>query len=220
LHTKTGLGTLDLTGSATLLDGACVQQGTLRASGTLAGSVKVESGAVLRGTGTITGPVVVDGRLAPGNSPGTLTLAGSVTMSAGSTFQADINGTGTGSGAGNYSRLLVTGATSTFDAGGATLEPVLVGITGLGSAPAYVPQVGDTFPIVSAEGGISGRFAPLAQPEGLAEGTRMAAFYDPLGSHSIDLRVLPTSYAGMSMRASAGRCAMDSRSTASTSGFE
>jgi len=70
----------------------------------------------LRGIGTLGGAVTISngGRLAPGDSPGTLTVAAPVVMSAGSTLALDIDGTGTGSGAGNYSRLLVSGANSSF----------------------------------------------------------------------------------------------------------
>ncbi|MBP7393607.1 MAG: autotransporter domain-containing protein, partial [Zoogloea sp.] len=192
---KSGLGTLNLTGVMTQSNGTCVQQGELRANGTLDSVVSVDSPAILRGTGLVNGPISVHGILAPGNSPGTLTTTGTVTMLAGSSFQADINGLGTASGPGNYSRLLVTGAGNQFVAGGATLAPNLTAITGAVTYTPYVPQLGDTFRIITADGGISGRFAPLAQPDGMATGTRMAVFYDVFGSNSVDLRVIPTSYA-------------------------
>lgn len=192
---KSGLGTLNLTGVMTQSNGTCVQQGELRANGTLDSVVAVDSPAILRGTGLINGPISVHGILAPGNSPGTLTTTSTVTMFAGSTFQADINGLGTASGPGNYSRLLVTGAGNQFVAGGATLAPNLTAITGAVTYTPYVPQLGDNFRIITADGGISGRFAPLAQPDGMATGTRMAVFYDVFGSNSVDLRVIPTSYA-------------------------
>lgn len=192
---KSGSGTLKLTGSMTQSNGTCVQEGELRTNGTLVSNVTVDSVGMLRGTGTIVGDMTVNGTLAPGNSPGTLTVAGTVTMSPGSTYLEDINGLGTGAGVGNYSRLLITGAGNQFIAGGATLTPNLVAITGIGTYTPYVPRVGDLFRIISAEGGIVGRFAPLSQPDGLASGTRMLAFYDVFGSNSIDLAVVPSSYA-------------------------
>ena len=102
----------------------------------------------------IAGPVTVHGRLAPGNSPGTLHASATVEMQRGSIFQQDINGLGTGAGPGNYSRLLITGAGNQFIAGGATLVPNLVGITGSDTYTPYVPQLGDAFRIISAEGGV------------------------------------------------------------------
>jgi len=191
---KSGAGALSLTGKASLNEGTCVQNGTLRANGTLNSSfVTVDAIATLRGIGRINGPVSVSGRLAPGNSPGTLTVDGTVTMNAGSTFEADIDGYGTGTGAGNYSRLLVVGAGHQFIAGG-TLEPLLRGITG-DATNTFTPVLGDSYRIVTAEGGIVGRFDSLTQPtDGLAANTRFLAFYDLGGSNSIDLRVVPKAY--------------------------
>ncbi|MDQ7995239.1 MAG: autotransporter-associated beta strand repeat-containing protein [Luteibacter sp.] len=193
--TKTGKGKLSLTGSANLASGTCVQDGILSANGVLDSSyVQVDSGAMLRGIGYVRGPVNVDGTLAAGNSPGTLTIQGPVTMKAASTLEVDIDGLGTGTGAGNYSRVLVTGAGNTFVANG-TLAPTLRGITG-DASNTYTPDIGASYRIVSAEGGIVGRFTTLAQPaSGLAAKTRFLAFYGTNGGQSIDLRVAPTSYA-------------------------
>ncbi len=193
---KSGAGTLALGGTATLAEGTCVEQGQLYANGQLTSTVSVSAGATLRGIGLITGPVSVAGTLAPGHSPGTLTVAGTVTMAKGSSYEEDINGLGTGTGPGNYSQLHLSGASSQFVATGAVLAPNLVNI-----APSYgytytpfVPSLGDSFRIVTAQGGIVGRFASVTEPKGLASGTQFAVFYDIAGDNSIDLRVVPTSY--------------------------
>jgi hypothetical protein len=124
----------------------------------------------------------VTGKLAPGNSPGTLYSTGTVTMTSGSTFEEDIDGTGTGTGAGNYSRLIISGSTSQFIAAG-TLTPLLRGITTDPAIPTstanntFTPSLGDSFRIVSAEGGIVGRFSSLVQPSaGLAADAQLVAF--------------------------------------------
>jgi fibronectin-binding autotransporter adhesin len=192
---KNGAGTLVISGTATLANGTCVEQGKLSVNGTLNSAVTVAPNGMLRGTGLINGTVAVRGTLAAGNSPGTLTIAGTVTMAAGGTYQEDINGTGMGTGPGNYSRLLVAGTTSQFIASGATLNVNLLNITGTSAYTPYVPKFGDTWRIITADGGIVGKFATFEQPGGLASGTRLAIFYDYLGSDSIDLRLVPTSYA-------------------------
>src|ERR1700733_1314569 len=192
---KTGAGTLVISGNATLNNGTCVEEGKLSVNGTLNSTVTVAPDGMLRGTGLINGPVAVRGTLAAGNSPGTLTVGGTVTMEGGSTYQEDINGAGMGTGPGNYSRLLVAGATSKFIASGATLNVNLLNITGTSAYTAYVPKFGDTFAIITADGGIVGKFATFDQPAGLASGTRLDIFYDYLGNDSIDLRLVPKSYA-------------------------
>jgi fibronectin-binding autotransporter adhesin len=192
---KTGAGTLAMSGAVTLSNGACIEQGRFYANGSINSAVQVDSGAMLRGVGTISGAVTVQGTLAPGNSPGTLTVAGNVTMAAGSDYQEDVNGVGTGAGPGNYARLLVTGTANQFIATGATLNVNLVNITGTSTYTPIQPALGDSFRIVTAEGGIVGKFAAFGEPIGLAANTRLAIFYDPFGDNSIDLRVVPTSYA-------------------------
>jgi outer membrane autotransporter protein len=192
-----------MSGTATLSNGTCVEQGQLYANGSINSVVSVDPGAVLRGVGLIVGAVTVQGTLAPGNSPGTLTVAGNVTMQAGSVYQEDLNGIGTGAGPGNYSRLLVSGAANQFIASGATLDVNLLNITGTATYTPLQPALGESFSIVTADGGIVGKFAAFSQPEGLAANTRLAIFYDPFGDNSIDLRVVPTSYASFLQAAGA-----------------
>ena len=192
--TKTGLGTLLLSGSNTYLGQTFVNQGILTVNGRLgsAADVFVAQGATLRGTGFINGRTFVSGTLAPGNSPGTLTFGAPVIMNAPGTLRIEIDGTGTGNGAGNYSRVIVQGAGNTFTANG-TLEPRLRGI----SAPAtnsFTPTIGQTFKIVEATGGVTGTFTGLAQPFGLASGTRFDALYD---TNAIRLALTPSDYANL-----------------------
>lgn len=82
--TKTGAGTLVLSGANLYTDGTTVSAGTLRVnnstgSGTGTGDVVVASGAFLTGAGTVNGNVNIDGIFAPGNSIGTFTVNGDVT---------------------------------------------------------------------------------------------------------------------------------------------
>jgi subtilase-type serine protease len=189
-----GTGEIVLSGNSTYTGPTTVQAGaTLAVNGSIVSPVTVEG--TLRGTGLIGGATTIasGGTLAPGNSPGTLTFSAPVVQASGSTLQLDTDGTGTGSGAGNYSRVLVTGAGNGFTAGG-TLQPLLRGITG-SATNSFTPSLGQQFVVVSAQGGVTGRFAGLTQPAGLASGTRFDALY---GSNTIALVVTPASYANLS----------------------
>jgi outer membrane autotransporter protein len=168
---------------------------TLSVNGTLSAPVLVvQHDGTLRGTGTVTAPTMVAGMLAPGNSPGTLTIARPVTLLPGAVTQFDIDGAGTGTGAGNYSRLLVTGAGNSLTAAG-TLLPLLRGITG-SATNTYTPPLGQSFLVVAAQGGIQGRYDSLKQPLGLASGTRFDAVYSPT---TLSLVVTPSAYATLGL---------------------
>ncbi|WP_262964665.1 autotransporter outer membrane beta-barrel domain-containing protein [Methylobacter psychrophilus] len=186
-------GSETLSGNNNYTGTTLVQGGVLHVNGSLASPVDVSVGGALRGTGEVNGPINVSGTLAPGNSPGTLTVTGPVTLNSGSIFEIDIDGTGINNGEGNYSRLLMNGSTSSFTANG-TLNPLLRGITG-NATNTFTPAIGNQFRIVTAQGGIQGRFLPLIQPTGLANGTSLDVFYNGGGSNSIDLFTTPASYA-------------------------
>ncbi len=70
-------------------------------SGALGGPVEVELGGTLGGSGTISGNATVDGTLAAGNSPGTLTFEGNLTLGSGSTTKFELNGPGVVGGPAN-----------------------------------------------------------------------------------------------------------------------
>ncbi len=187
-------GSITLSGVNTYTGTTTIGTGTTVAvNGSLAGSVLVTDGGMLRGTGQVGGiGVGAGGVLAPGNSPGTLVSTGPVVLAAGSTTQFDVDGTGTGSGAGNFSRIVVTGPGNTLTAGG-TVAPVLRGISGA-ATNTFTPVVGQAFRVVQAQGGVLGAFSALAQPVGLAANTRFDVVY---GSTTIDLVVTPAQFGAM-----------------------
>lgn len=167
--------------------------GSLALNAYWGGNYIVSNGSTLSGTGGVIGDLTVNGTLAPGNSPGTMTVSGNVVQNPSGSFQVQIDGTGTGTGAGNYDRLVLTGAGSTYTAGG-TLATQLRGI----SAPAdntYSPPLGQGFQIVTAPGGILGNFATFTQPtSGLLPGTQFDTVF---GSTSLSLYATPSSYSNI-----------------------
>lgn len=148
---QNGAGTLILTGSNSYTGGTDVNAGTLLAnngsgSATGSGAVLVLSGATLGGDGSISGSVTINsgGFLAPGSSTGDLTV-GNVTFQAGSTFLVELGGLTPGT---QHDRLNVTSAASL----NGTLDVSLFG--------GFVPNIGDTFTILSA-GNRAGTFTSI-----------------------------------------------------------
>lgn len=189
--TKTGDGMLTMAGNNTYSGSTLVHGGGLSVDGTLASTVLVGTDGTLRGTGTINAAVSVAGRLAPGNSPGTLTVAGPVLLTPSSTTQFDIDGSGTGTGAGSFSRLVTTGASGGIEVSG-TLAPVLRGISG-DATNSYVASLGTQFAIIRSSAGVTGSFTALAQPGtgGLERATRFDTVHDDDG---VSIVVTPRAY--------------------------
>ena len=136
--------------------------------------------------------LTINGTYNPGNSPGTAESYGSIVLNSSSTLDIEIDGTGTGDGAGNYDRIVLLDATGTFTAGG-KLSPVLRGISSGNNT--YSPPLGQGFQIVTAPGGILGNFATFTQPtSGLLSGTQFDTVF---GATSLSLYTTPSSYSNI-----------------------
>lgn len=143
---KAGAGRLDLTGDSPFSGSVTVAAGRLRVSGHLGqADVGVASGAAIEGTGTLGGlSLRSGGRAAPGlDGIGTLSAEGNVLFEAGSTFQVKADA------AGNGDRISAGGT--------ATLRGGLVDV----QAQAGAYRANTTYTILSAAGGVDGRFASV-----------------------------------------------------------
>ena len=134
-----------------------------------AGLVDVQAGILamsgtLKGTGTVSGPVTVSsgGVISPGSDIGVLHMTGPVSMAAGSTFRAALNGPLPGLA---YDQLDLAGGGS-INLGGSSLS-VLLG---------YAPTAADSFTIINA-GPVSGTFGGLPDGATLNAGTFAGATY-------------------------------------------
>ncbi|HVQ69441.1 MAG TPA: autotransporter domain-containing protein [Bradyrhizobium sp.] len=113
--------------------------GTLSANGVINGLVTVNAGGTLGGTGTIDNVFVNGGVLAPGNSIGTLNVAGSLTFSAASSYMVEISGASSD----------LTRVTGVATLGGATVVVVPTG------------TVAKQYTILTATGGMPDTFNPV-----------------------------------------------------------
>lgn len=90
---KSGTGTLTLGGANSYTGSTTINGGLLVVNGSLAGTVTIGANGRIGGSGK-TGSLSVSGIVAPGNSIGTLSVAGSLTLAAGSIYQVEVSPTG------------------------------------------------------------------------------------------------------------------------------
>ena len=152
--TKSAAGTLTLVGTNTYTGNTFVTGGRLAlAAGTSIGNtpvINVSSDAVfdvsalsdgfvleasqkLSGTGTVEGDVTVSGTVSPGNSPGTLTINGDLTWSAGGSYDWEIYDVDDGAGTG-WDLIDVVGGSLLFS-GLSSGTPFVINIYSLSGLP-------------------------------------------------------------------------------------
>jgi len=145
---KSGSGELDVQSNLVVSGTAAVETGLLSVNGNLvASNVVVNQNATLGGAGTIYSDVNVNGgNLAPGNSPGTLTVAGNLVLT------------------GANSTIIEIASPTDFD------RIVVGGQATLGGALNITPYGGNTFAYgqqynILQAGSITGNFASITAPE-------------------------------------------------------
>jgi autotransporter-associated beta strand protein len=108
---KNGSATLTLTGNNIYTGNTNISEGKLVLNGNVTSSVLIYKNASMGGSGRITGNLTNLGTLAPGNSPGTLTISGNYTE--GGTLDIEVEGLTAGT---QHDQVAVSG-TATFQAG-------------------------------------------------------------------------------------------------------
>jgi hypothetical protein len=98
-----------LSAAQTYTGGTTIDGGRLAVDGSIPGPVTVNFGGTLAGDGTVYGNVAGDGRVAPGNSPGILTIDGDYTQSDDSVLEIEIGGLTPGNDNNNHDQVLVGG---------------------------------------------------------------------------------------------------------------
>ena len=146
---KTGAGELDLLGNTSVNGVATIVDGLLSVNAQLnANSVVVDPNATLGGAGLIVASkVVVNGNLSPGNSPGTLAIAGNLVLAGANSTLIEI------ASPTNFDRIAVSGSANL----GGTLNVVEFG--------GYELAYGQRYAILTAGGGITGEFDEITAPE-------------------------------------------------------
>ncbi|MFO2463448.1 autotransporter domain-containing protein [Pseudomonas sp. 15FMM2] len=150
--TKQGIGSLVLTGNNTYSGPTLVNQGLLAVNGSLISAVTVASSGVLGGSGTV-GSLNArsGGTVAPGNSIGTLNVAGDVRFDAGSTYAVQLSS--------SASDRIVAGGKATLNGGDVTLA--LENSSTLLSQSQVQSLIGRQYDILQAAGGVTGTFGAV-----------------------------------------------------------
>lgn len=174
---KVGSGTLEITGNSAAFTGQnTVNAGHLKVNGYLGGSsLDVGSGSLLSGSGTVGGQTTIrsGGTISPGNSIGTLNVAGNFAQEGGSNYEVQVDPSNTAS-----DRIAVSGSANL--GGGSQLH---VSKT---SGQNYVLET--KYTILSASGGVNGKYT-------LSGDTAVSAFYnlqDQYDANNVYLTVAQT----------------------------
>ncbi len=151
-------GTTTMSGTSTYTGPTSVANGTLIVNGSILSSsgVNVAAGATLGGSGQLPSATVF-GTISPGNSPGTLTVNGNLTLTPGSVYRAEIEGA-------VADRITVTG--TALLAGTLTLVP-------LGGAYSF----NNAYTLLSAAGGASGTFGTVDSTGSFGDGITSTVSY-------------------------------------------
>ncbi len=189
--TKSGTGTVTLSGTSTYSGATSVTAGTLNITGALNGSSSTTvTDATLEGTGRMTGPVTIGNGLNSAGSAiiepgaagvvGTLTASSSVSLLSDAQFVFNLNSTGGGGGSGS-SELIAASVNLNSSAEFSFFD--------ISSNPGAL-TMGDIFPVIStSSGALTGTFANL--PNGAVFASNGNVYQAEYNSTELTLTVIP-----------------------------
>jgi autotransporter-associated beta strand protein len=185
--TKTGAGSLILSGANTYNGTTVLSGGTLQldqsSSGT--GALTSSNGTVLAGSGTVNGPIIVGGQLNPGpvGGPGNFKAHGGLTLAPGGTLTFDLSAT-------DPSNPAVNDSVEVFGNLSANNNKIAVNISG-------APFNGASYLLFTYSGTLSGGFNPVVVgthfPVTLDTSIPGSVFLNVTGNSGSDLRWTSTS---------------------------
>ncbi len=143
-YTGTGAGTVQVDANPVAMTGNLAAGQTLRIVGSVNSGTIANAGRIT-GSGTINGSLENAGVVAPGESPGTLSITGSYVQTGGGRLEIEVAGTG----AGQHDTLAVGGSANL----GGTLALIP------SDAFAASAAIGDSFPFLTYGGSAIGQFA-------------------------------------------------------------
>jgi len=156
--TKVGTGTFTINANTSYTGLTTVNAGELKLNGTMADSLLIAAGAKFSGNATVSGNVTNNGTINPGNSPGTVTIAGNYVAGVGALFNMEVQF--------NNAGAPVNGTTHDFVSigGSATGATTLLNIIAFPPSGAPAATTGNGMELVRVGGATSaGQFA-LAAP--------------------------------------------------------
>jgi autotransporter-associated beta strand protein len=194
--TKSGFGTLTLSGFNPYIGVTTIQNGKLIVDGIQNQSpVTIGASGTLGGKGTVGNITnMLGGVLAPGSSTAILTCSNVIFSGSSSDFTVELNGTNPGSG---YDQLNVHGS---VNLGGAALN-VIPGFT-----PFDAPQQGSTFTIINNDGAdaVTGTFAGLPNNAVFTNGLQFRINYASGDGNDVVLTITNIAIGVVSASVSAG----------------
>jgi len=176
-------GTFNVASGSTRVTGGFTQTGgttTLGAPGGGAslGAATSLTGGRLQGTGTVGGNLNVSNAvLAPGFSPGALSIEGDLSLGAGSTLQMELGGTDPAS----YDRILATG---NLQLGGDLI---------VSSDNGFRAAAGQTFQLLTVQGSVSGSLGSVSTSGGNLEALQLSSLVVSSASGSTTIPAITSS---------------------------
>lgn len=154
--TKTGTGTFNVVNTA-YTGLTTVNQGVMIMNGTMADGLLVNSLGTFGGNATITGNVTNNGRMSPGNSPGTIAIGGNYTAGVGAIFDMEVIF--------NSANAPVNGTTHDFvTIAGNVTGTTLLNVIPFAPSNAATATTGNGIELVRVGGTVAGNQFALAAP--------------------------------------------------------